>query len=181
MKNTFGLPRSEESIRAQPDFKFYPKSVQQHWLNFYQRNRFVNQVSYEKRARWIEIRNKLIKAIYDAGGKIMAGSDSPEFLFLYGFSQHRELKALREAGLSNYAALEAATKNPSMFFGTLDKVGTIEKGKRADLDFARRESFGKHFEHRKPCGRNAQRKILRTDGIEQMARRNRAAHCEFDD
>lgn len=133
MKNTFGLARSEESIRAQPDFRFYPKSVQEQWLNFYKRNRFLNQVSLEKRARWIKIRDKIIKAIYDAGGKIMAGSDSPEFLFLYGFSQHRELKALAEAGLSNYAALEAGTKNPSMFFGTLKQVGTIEKGKRADL------------------------------------------------
>lgn len=133
MKNTFGVARSEDSIRAQPDFKFYPKAVQEQWLDFYKKNRFLNQISLEKRARWIEIRNKIIKAIYDAGGKIMAGSDSPEFLFLYGFSQHRELKALRDAGLSNYAALEAGTKNPSMFFGTLEKVGTIEKGKRADL------------------------------------------------
>ncbi len=133
MKNSFGLPRSEESIRAQPDFKFYPKSVQEQWFNFYKKSRFINEVPAEKRARWIAIRDKIIKAIYDAGGKIMAGSDSPEFLFLYGFSQHRELKALADAGLSNYAALEAGTKNPSMFFGTLDKVGTIEKGKRADL------------------------------------------------
>ncbi len=133
MKNTFGLPRSEESIRAQPDFRFYPKKVQDGFLNFYKRSRFINQVSYEKRARWIELRNKIIKAIYDAGGKIMAGSDTPEFLWLYGFTMHRELKALNDAGLSNYAALEAATKNPSMFFGTLEKIGTIEKGKKADL------------------------------------------------
>ncbi len=132
MKNTFGLPRSEESIRAQPDFRFYPKSVQNWWLNYLKKTP-INQVSLEKRARWIEIRNKMIKAIYDAGGRIMTGSDSPEFLFLYGFSMHRELQALSDAGLSNYAALEAATKNPSMFFGTLEKVGTIEKGKRADL------------------------------------------------
>lgn len=132
MKNTFGLPRSEDSIRAQPEFRFYPKAVQDSWINYLKRTP-INQIPLEKRARWIEIRNKMIKAIYDAGGKIMAGSDSPEFLYLYGFSQHRELKALAGAGLSNYAALEAGTKNPSMFFGTLDKVGTIEKGKRADL------------------------------------------------
>jgi imidazolonepropionase-like amidohydrolase len=132
MKNTFGLPRSEESIRAQPDFRFYPPKVQELFFNFYKKTR-LNEISYEKRARWIELRNKLIKAIYDAGGRIMAGSDTPEFLWLYGFTMHRELKALADAGLSNYAALEAATKNPSMFFGTLDKVGTIEKGRRADL------------------------------------------------
>ena len=132
MKNTFGVPRSEESIRAQLDFRFYPPKVQELFLNFYKRTR-INQISYEKRARWVELRNKIIKAIYDAGGRIMTGSDTPEFLWLYGFTMHRELKALTDAGLSNYAALEAATKNPSMFFGTLEKVGTIEKGRRADL------------------------------------------------
>ena len=133
MKNTFGVARSEESIRAQPDFRFYPAKVQQQWLDFYKKNKFLNTVPLEKRARWIELRNKLIKAIHDAGGKIMAGSDTPEFLFLYGFSQHRELKALADAGLSNYAVLEAGTRNAHEYFGTIGNVGTVEKGKRADL------------------------------------------------
>lgn len=132
MKNTFGLPRSEESIRAQPDFKFYPKKVQDFYIGYLKRTK-INEVPLEKRARWVGIRNKLIKAIYDAGGKIMTGSDTPEFLWLYGFTMHREMKALQEAGLSNYAVLEAATKNPSAFLGNTKQTGTIEKGKRADL------------------------------------------------
>lgn len=133
MKNTFGQARSEESIRAQPDFKFYPEKVQNQWLDFYKKNRFINQVPLEKRARWVELRNKLIVAIHNAGGKIMAGSDTPEFLFLYGFSQHRELKALADAGLSDYAVLAAGTRNAHEFLGTIGKVGTVEKGKQADL------------------------------------------------
>jgi hypothetical protein len=133
MKNTFGRLRTEDEIRKQPDFRFYPPKEQQKWLDFYKKNRFINTVPLEKRARWIKLREQLIKAIYDAGGRIMTGSDTPEFLWLYGFGMHHELKALKDAGLSNYAVLEAATKNPSMFFGTIDKVGTIEKGKRADL------------------------------------------------
>ncbi len=132
MKNTFGLPRSESSIREQPDFKFYPKAVQDFYINYLKKTK-INEIPLEKRARWVEIRNKMIRAIYEAGGKIMAGSDTPEFLWLYGYALHRELEALAEAGLSNYAVLEAATKNPSMFFGTLDNVGTIEKGKRSDM------------------------------------------------
>lgn len=133
MKNTFGLARTEESIRAQPEFRFYPTKVQNQWLEFYRKNRFINTVPLEKRARWVELRNKLIKAIHEAGGKIMAGSDTPEFLFLYGFSQHRELKALADAGLSNYAVLAAATRNAHEFFGTIGSVGTVEIGRRADL------------------------------------------------
>ena len=133
MKNTFGMARSEQSIRAQPDFRFYPEKVQNQWLEFYKKNRFLNTVPLDKRARWIDLRNKLIVEIHKAGGKIMAGSDTPEFLFLYGFSQHRELKALADAGLSNYAVLEAGTRNAHEYFGTINKLGTIEKGKQADL------------------------------------------------
>jgi imidazolonepropionase-like amidohydrolase len=133
MKNSFGRLRTEEEIRKQPDFRFYPPKVQQQWLDFYKKNRFINTVPLEKRARWIALRDKLIKAIYDAGGRIMTGSDTPEFLWLYGFGMHHEMKALKDAGLSNYAVLEAATKNPSLFLGTIEKAGTIEKGKQADL------------------------------------------------
>lgn len=132
-KNTFALPRSEESIRAQPDFRFYPKKVQDQWLNWYKRASVINRVSLERKKKWIDARNKLIKAIHDAGGKIMAGSDTPEFLWLYGFAMHHELKALSDTGIGNYAALAAGTRNPHEFLGTLDKAGTVEKGKRADL------------------------------------------------
>ena len=133
MKNSFGRLRTEEEIRAQPDFKFYPPKVQQQWLDFYKRNRFITTVPLEKRARWVELREKLIKAIYDAGGKLMAGSDTPEFLWLYGFGIHHELKALKDSGISNYAVLAAGTRNAHEFFGTIDKAGTVQKGKRADL------------------------------------------------
>ena len=133
MKNSFGRLRTEEEIRKQPDLRFYPPKVQQQWLDFYKKNRFINTVGLDKRAQWVKLRDKLIKAIYDAGGHIMTGSDTPEFLWLYGFGIHHEMKALKDAGLPNYAVLEAATKNPSMYLGTIDKVGTIEKGKRADL------------------------------------------------
>lgn len=133
MKNSFGRLRPEDEIRAQPDFKFYPAKVQQGWFDFYKKNKMINTVPLEKRARWIELREKLIKAIHDAGGKIMVGSDTPEFMWLYGFGVHHELVALRESGLSNYAVLAAGTRNGHEYLGSLAVSGTIEKGKRADL------------------------------------------------
>jgi hypothetical protein len=133
MKNTFGRLRTEEEIRQQPDFRFYPAKVQQQWIDFYKKNRFLNTVSLEQRARWIKLRDKLIVAINDAGGKLMTGSDTPEFLWLYGFGIHHELKALRDAGISNYAALVAGTRNPHEYLGSLAKSGTVEKGKAGDL------------------------------------------------
>jgi imidazolonepropionase-like amidohydrolase len=131
-KSTFGLLRSEESIKAQADIRFYPQKTIDLWLGVNKRY-WARAASSERRARYVMLRNKLVKAIHDAGGKIMAGSDTPEWLLLYGYTLHRELRALNEAGLSNYSTLAAATRNPAEFFGTIKQTGTIEKGKRADL------------------------------------------------
>jgi len=131
-KFTFGKGRTEESFLAQPDIRFYPKKTVDLWMGVSKRY-LATAAPIEKREKYIAIRNKIVKAIYDAGGHVMAGSDTPEWLLLYGYTLHLELVDLRDAGLTNYAALEAATRNPALFFGTLDKTGTIEKGKRADL------------------------------------------------
>jgi imidazolonepropionase-like amidohydrolase len=131
-KSTFGIGRTEESIRAQSDIRFYPPKTVDLWVG-YSKKYLAQAASPERRARYVAVRNKLIKAIHDAGGKILAGSDTPEWLLLYGYTLHRELRALNEAGLSPYATLAAATRNAAEFFGTLQTTGTIERGKRADL------------------------------------------------
>jgi imidazolonepropionase-like amidohydrolase len=131
-KYTVGIGRTEESIRAQADIRFYPPKVIDMWLGVNKRL-WATRASAERRAKYVAVRDKIVRAIHDAGGKIMAGSDTPEWLLLYGFTLHRELKTLNEAGLSNYVVLASATRNPAEFFGTLNQTGTIEKGKRADL------------------------------------------------
>ena len=131
-KFTFGKGRTEESFKAQPDLRFYPQKVIDLWMGV-SKKYLATAAPIEKREKYIAIRNKLVKAIYDAGGRVMAGSDTPEWLQLYGYTLHLEMIDLRDAGLSNYAALETATRNPALFLGTFAKTGTIEKGKRADL------------------------------------------------
>jgi len=75
----------------------------------------------------------MVKGIHDAGGKIMAGSDTPELFLLYGFTLRRELKDLVDAGLTPYAALESATRIPAEFLNALGEAGVIGRGKSADL------------------------------------------------
>jgi imidazolonepropionase-like amidohydrolase len=59
----------------------------------------------------------------------MAGTDfPPERARLY-----EELALLVEAGLTPMEALQSATRNPAAFLGKLDSLGTIERGKIADL------------------------------------------------
>ena len=53
----------------------------------------------------------------------MAGSDTPEWFFGYGWTLHRELESLVAAGLTPYQALAAATRNPAEFLRGSKRVG----------------------------------------------------------
>ena len=49
-------------------------------------------------------------------------------------SVHEELELLvNEIGMTPMGALQSATRNPAVFFGLGESLGTIEKGKIADL------------------------------------------------
>jgi imidazolonepropionase-like amidohydrolase len=128
----FGRVRREEELRETPEWSFLSEEVRK-W-NTRGIPAFLKMLpSAERRAKYISLRKQIVKALHAAGGKLMAGSDSPEWLLLYGFALHRELESLVDAGLSPYAALETATRNPHEWLGDLAQVGTIEPGKRADF------------------------------------------------
>jgi imidazolonepropionase-like amidohydrolase len=71
--------------------------------------------------------------MYRAGVPILAGTDTMNPQCFPGFGIHDELALLVDAGLSPLAALQAATRNGAEFMGQLDRRGSIEVGKTADL------------------------------------------------
>lgn len=132
LKLAFGVGQSDEEIRGRPDYRFIPEKLRKEMAE--PRERFWSSPPSEaRRKQFVSVRNKLVKAIHSAGGKIMTGSDAPEWFLMYGWTLHREIKSLVEAGLSPYAAIEAATRNPAEYLGALDRIGTVERGKQADL------------------------------------------------
>ena len=68
-----------------------------------------------------------------AGVDFIAGTDTANPYVFPGFSLHDELALLVQAGFTPMEALQAATRDPARHLGRLDSVGTIEKGKIADL------------------------------------------------
>jgi imidazolonepropionase-like amidohydrolase len=73
---------------------------------------------------------KLVGVMQKQGVQILPGTDDYRYL---GFNLHDELALFVEAGLTPMEALQTATRNPAMFFGMEKDLGTIEKGKMADL------------------------------------------------
>ena len=71
----------------------------------------------------------MVKALFDAGVPIVAGTDGA----LPGYSLLRSIEMYVEAGMTPMQAIESATRVPAESMGLAKDTGTIEAGKRADL------------------------------------------------
>ena len=82
---------------------------------------------------FLHFQRPLTGALNAAGARLMTGTDSLIPSTVPGFSIHDELAELVDAGLSPYEALRSSTTEPFAFLSELDRAGTIEAGKRADV------------------------------------------------
>jgi len=99
-------PSYQNPIKADPQFSHYPQ--------------------------YLEMAQKNLKALADAGIKYGMGTDSgPPGRFI-GFFEQWELELMVQAGLTPAQVIEAATRSGAEFLRAKD-LGTLEKGKWADL------------------------------------------------
>ena len=80
---------------------------------------------------------RFIGRLRQAGGRVVAGSDTANLRPRPGVLLHRELELLVEAGLSTREALMAATSVAAGLLGQSASLGTIEPGKTADVVIVR--------------------------------------------
>jgi len=114
-----------------PEMKHVPAEQLQKWIE--QKTSMTSQASAEDRRKFLELRRRILKALFDGGVPIALGSDAPQTWNVPGFSAHRELKVMVTAGLTPFQALQSGTINVARYFGTDSSTGTVAKGKRADL------------------------------------------------
>jgi imidazolonepropionase-like amidohydrolase len=103
--------------------------------------KFTNQVETEFNTDDLETRKKFIakelevvQLLHKAGVPFLAGTDTPPGVYIFpGFSLHEELQRFVAAGFTPLEALQTATINPARFWGMENQLGTVEKGKLADL------------------------------------------------
>lgn len=79
--------------------------------------------------REVEILARMVRR----GVPVLAGTDGPSGTRLPGASLSDELELLVEAGLTPEEALASATTEPARFLGLSDSLGSVERGKVADL------------------------------------------------
>ncbi len=121
---------SIDDLIARPEMKYMPPETLKNWIG--QKQKFL-QISQAERAKLLTLRRRFIKALHDAGVPFALGSDAPQYWNVPGYSAHRELRSLVDAGLTPYQALRTGTANVGVYFKTESTTGTLATGKRADL------------------------------------------------
>jgi len=129
--NTVGSKRFFADSKWRETYQFLPKKVQESWqadsISLAQQPVLENNKIFED---WSL---KIVGLFNEHGVKIIAGTDSPIGFLTPGYSLHKELELLVEAGLTPLQALRSATITPAEFFNLDNKMGTIDPGKYADL------------------------------------------------
>jgi hypothetical protein len=82
---------------------------------------------------FLETAKKNLKKLYDAGIPVGMGSDSGPPVRFPGYFEHWEMELMQEAGLKPAQIIVCATRNNAQSYGWDKQIGTLEKGKWADL------------------------------------------------
>ncbi|PYQ36810.1 MAG: amidohydrolase, partial [Acidobacteria bacterium] len=104
------------------------------WKRFTKEIMQDNTDDFSTRKRFVDKELEVVKAMHKASIPFLAGTDTPPGVYVFpGFSLHQELQRFVAAGFTPLEALQTATLNPAQFLGMQDRLGSIEKGKLADL------------------------------------------------
>ncbi len=128
-----------------PEMRYLPPSVRTLWEfdNRYRQPDFSGDRDF-----WLaelDVKLYIARRLNELGAldRLLLGTDATTDTIVPGFSIHDELRLMVKAGLTPWEAILIGTYNPAVFFGTLDEVGTVEEGKRADLMVAKKNPLKK--------------------------------------
>ncbi len=123
-----------------PEMRFWPKqNIQgvvegvEGWTRRHEQRAPSARANPERASLWAGNRNRVLKALSDGGVGILMGTDSPQIFSVPGFSLHREMQAMADAGMSPQEILASGTSNVGDYFQRFDTFGTVAVGRRADL------------------------------------------------
>ena len=129
--NTFGSRRFYADEQWRETYEYLPKQIRLKWqrdsLTLAEKDIANNDLIFDK---WSL---DLVNIMNQEGVKIIAGTDTPIGYLTPGYSLHKELELLFEAGMTTKEVLRSATITPAEFLNIENEIGTIEEGMLADL------------------------------------------------
>ena len=126
-------PVTLESRTAWPELKYLPAAQIEQWTKALDTRLKGPQFNAPAAKLHIDNRMTVLKALHEGGAGILLGSDAPQQFNVPGFSLHREMRRMADAGMSAYDIVKSGTASVGEYFKAQDQFGTIAKGQRADL------------------------------------------------
>ncbi|HXM38621.1 MAG TPA: amidohydrolase family protein [Gemmatimonadales bacterium] len=125
---------TEDSARlaVREELRYVPQAWRSSWAQQLTQIR-TNALPVEKRHATLALRRRILKALQTAGCPIALGTDSPQLYSVPGFSIHREMRSMADAGLTPQQILDEGTRQVARYFGAEQEFGTVAAGRRADL------------------------------------------------
>ena len=126
--------KNRDSLMKMPALAYVSKAQRQEWYDFRGRPQTSGIDSSIKiiSERFEDILEQ-VNFLNKQGVLILAGTDCLYPFIVHGFSLHDELELYVKAGLTPLQALRTATLNPAIFLKRETELGTVEKGKLADV------------------------------------------------
>lgn len=126
-------PVTLESRTSLPELRYLPRDMVAQWTTALGGRLQNPQFNAAGAGHYIENRKRMLKALDEAGARILLGSDAPQQFNVPGFSLHREMKSMADAGMSPYRILRSGTTSVGEIFAQKDGFGSVVIGQRADL------------------------------------------------
>lgn len=126
-------PVPAQEMASWPEMRYMPSATIQNWVERKQSFQAEEGFSAERAARYLDLRNQLIRALHEEGAPLALGSDAPQWWNVPGFSARRELRYMVDAGLTPFEALATGTREAARYFDDEEDWGTIAPGRSADL------------------------------------------------
>jgi imidazolonepropionase-like amidohydrolase len=125
---------ADPSLKTDPALAGVPRDVvEREWdpADIMRRARWTPETLADF-ARALPIEQRFVALYARLGGRVVAGTDTPQQFVVPGWSLHRELQLYVGAGMSPAQAIRSATADAADLLG-LSSAGTIDAGKDADL------------------------------------------------
>jgi len=92
-----------------------------------------DSVAAQKYKAGLQVANRNLKKVLDAGIPIVMGTDTGPAARFQGYFEHMELEMMVQAGMTPMQVLVAATGGAAKYMKLAGQVGTLQKGAWADL------------------------------------------------
>jgi imidazolonepropionase-like amidohydrolase len=132
MRNNYAV-LDDPQLANDPRLRYIRPTSRNGWIKMTTGSSSLPASDWAGRRETVRREKLLIGRMRREGIGILAGTDNGNPYVFPGFSLHEELVMLVESGLTPMQALQAATLNPAKFFNQHNSLGTVEKGKLADL------------------------------------------------